>query len=191
MTTTATAYRPTFEASLSWGQIGEGRIANWLKGKGWSILPVYEKEIDNGKGPRLFIPGGELVAPDMLAYNMTKTPAPVRWIEAKTKTRFSWYGIKQRWVTGIDLRHYTDYCKIDDASPFPVWLMFLHDNSNAWPHDVERWHAPPSCPTGLFGEMLSVLRQTESHRSDKHGKSGMVYWADTSLRRLAPVSEVK
>ena len=44
-----------FSDTLKQGQLGESLIAKWLRRQGWSILPAYEKEIDNGKGPRLFM----------------------------------------------------------------------------------------------------------------------------------------
>ena len=101
-------------------------------------------------------------------------------IEAKHKTAFSWHRLTGRWVTGVDLRHYEYYCKIEDMSPWPVWLMFLHRGGQAK-------DSPPS-PSGLFGNRLEVLRRQENHRSDKWGKWGMVYWALPSLKLLGRVN---
>lgn len=174
----------TFEQKLSIGQLGESQIAQWLIRRGWAVLPVYEKEINSGKGPRLFTPEGQLVAFDMFAFHPGKLNA--LWIEAKHKTVFSWYRIKERWVTGIDLRHYEDYLRVADMSPWPVWLLFLHTEAYG-PRD-EPW----PCPTGLFGQTLDVLREEHniSHRSDKWGRSGMVYWAHDTLAQVATLSEV-
>lgn len=169
-----------FAQQLAVGKAGESKIANWLRRKGYHVLPVYEKEISEGKGPQLFTAlGPGLVAPDLLAFNGDK----VRWIEAKHKSVFSWYRIGQRWVTGIDLRHYNDYLKVCELSPWPVWLLFLHSQSKTTEHTGV-------CPTGLFGESLSILAGKESHRSLRHGKSGMVYWARDDLKLLASLDEV-
>lgn len=176
----------TFEESLQIGQMGETAIARWLRNKGHTVLPVYEKVIDTGKGPQLFLPDGCLVAPDMLIYRGDK----VLWIESKYKTRFSWYGKGRNWVTGIDLRHYNDYLKVDQLSPWPVWLLFLHIETEPSISDLDRWKCPSSCPAGLFGSTLKSLQATESHRSDRHGKTGMVYWSIGNLKKIAELYEV-
>lgn len=161
------------------GCIGESEIAAWLRSRGFSVLPVYELEIQRGKGPRLFAPSGELIAPDMVAYKGDKC----LWIEAKHKTAFSWHRRTQQWVTGIDLRHYRDYCLVDDNSPWPVWLLFLHRGGQAK-------DSPPESPAGLYGNALSYLRKHESHRHQGWGKTGMVYWGIAHLRPLATLQEV-
>lgn len=169
----------TFESNLDFGRVGESRIAEWLKSKGHSILPVYEIEKQTGKGPRLFLPDKKLIAPDMFVFKADKA----YWIEAKHKTAFSWHRKTGCWVTGIDLKHYLDYCEIDDFSPWPVWLLFLHDGGQAK-------DSPPDSPSGLFGETLKVLRQHENHRHANWGPSGMVYWARDRLRLLAPLESL-
>lgn len=189
MTLVAPQRSTRFNAMLAQGQVGESRIACWMRKRQWAVMPVYDVEVETGKGPRLFAPSGPLIAPDMFAFKMDDTKTAY-WVEAKHKTRFSWYGIKERWVTGIDQRHYEDYCRVDAETPWPVWLMFLHTVSETWPADIAKWGAPTECPVGLFGGPLKQLRECESHRSDKHGRSGMVYWAHKSLKQLATLDEV-
>lgn len=170
-----------FKQRLAFGQIAEGWIATWLRRRcHYTVLPVYETEIDNGKGPRLWTPNQSLVAPDMLIMR----PDSVKWVEAKRKSVFSWHRNTQRWVTGIDLRHYQDYIRISQTSPWPVWLLFLHteERSN---EGCER------CPVGLFGGEISYLAKRENHQSDKWGKGGMVYWAHGTLKLLATLGEVR
>lgn len=169
-----------FADQLRYGQAGESAIAHWLRSRGNTVLPVYEKIIDSGKGPQLFLPDGEsLIAPDMFVF---KT-ADAWWVEAKHKTAFTWYRIGQRFETGIDLRHYHDYLRVDDLTPWPVWLLFLHRGGQAK-------DSPPS-PSGLFGNTLAYLRHHESHRSDKHGRTGMVYWCIDDLVCMATLDEVE
>lgn len=164
---------------LAMGQTGETAIARWLRGRGFTVLPVYEKIVDTGKGPQLFMPEGTLVAPDMLVFK----GHDALWVEAKHKTAFSWHRNTGRWVTGIDMRHYRDYCQVDDYSPWSVWLLFLHKGGQAK-------DSPADSPAGLFGETLSKLRFCINHTSDKWGTSGMVYWAHENLRLIAPLEEV-
>jgi len=167
---------------LKYGQIGESKIATWLRRtRGSYVLPAYEKEIDNNKGPRLFCPTGELVVPDMLAINGQK----VSWIEAKHKSVFSWHRITKRWVTGINIRHYNDYLEVAKVTPWPIWLLFLHEKDRELSRD-EPW----PCPTGLFGQQLEILNQRINHTSDKWGNSGMVYWAYDNLKKLASLEEI-
>ncbi len=175
-----------FQQQLAFGKVAETHIATWLRRvRGYDILPVYEQEMETGKGPRLFTIDDEIVAPDMLALR----DEHIMWIEAKHKSVFSWHSITQRWVTGIDLRHYGDYQRIAQRYPWPVWILFLHRSSHTDQKDL-RWGAPPICPTGLFGGSLPYLSQRESHRSDKWGRSGMVYWAHETITRLATIEEV-
>jgi hypothetical protein len=170
--------RSQTEIELSYGEIGESLIANWLKHKGFDVLPVYEKIIDTGKGPQLFTAYGNFVAPDLLVFNHQK----VLWIEAKHKTAFTWHRITSTWVTGIDLHHYHDYWVVYKRSPWPVFLLFLHEGGQAK-------DSPPDSPAGLFGERLEYLRQHEHHRHGNWGKTGMVYWSVDVLKRYASINE--
>jgi hypothetical protein len=167
-----------FAQALAYGQAGESAIAMWFRNKGYSVLPIYEKILDDNKGPRLFLPTETRVAPDLLVFKTGRA----LWIEAKHKTAFSWHRLTERWVTGIDIRHYNDYCVIDDSTPWPVWLLFLHRGGTA--------KDSPESPAGLFGNELSVLRQCENHRHENWGKSGMVYWAKDKLIRIADVADL-
>lgn len=176
--------RSEFKNRLAFGQVTESAIGRWLTGvRKAIILPAYEKEIDNGKGPRLFMAdGNDLVVPDLLVWC---GDGVLRWFEAKHKTHWTWHRITSRWTTGIDLRHYDDYLQVNDLLGHDVLLMFLHVSNQ--PHKRDREHCPPCCPTGLFGNRLSFLRKHENHRSDKWGKSGMVYWNSESLIKYAPL----
>jgi hypothetical protein len=162
------------------GQAGESAIAKWLRGKGYSVMPVYEKLIDNRKGPQIFTPTGSIVAPDLFTFR----GAEARWIEAKHKSAFTLHKITGQWTTGIDLRLYEEYQRIDAETSWPVWLLFLQEEGQAK-------YSPKGCPTGLFGGKLSYLVKNEHHRHMNHGTSGMVYWAHETLRLIAPLSDVR
>lgn len=170
-----------FDANLSFGKIGEGYIANWLKSKGWCVLPVYEKEINEGKGPQIFTQNISLIAPDLFVFKLQNSEA--LFVEAKTKSAFTWYRNTNCWVTGIDLRHYEHYLQVQKLSPFPVWLLFLHLNGIA-KDTPDGYHSP----TGLFGGELSYLERNEHHRSDKWAR-GMVYWEYKILKQITTLDE--
>ena len=89
----------TFQQMLQMGKTGEGVIAQWMKRKGYSVLPVYEKEQGEYKGPALYAVDAQLIAPDMLVF---KPGGKTVWIEAKTKSAFTLHRKSGDWVTGID-----------------------------------------------------------------------------------------
>ena len=169
-----------FSQALAFGQMGESLIARWFRERGYNILPVYETELNTGKGPRVFAAQCEIVAPDLFAFS----PERVFWIEAKHKTAFSWHRLTGKWVTGIDLRHYEDYLRLNQISPWPIWLMFLQRGGQAK-------DSSSGSPSGLFGGELGYLSQHENHRHTNWGKNGMVYWAYDILTFFAPLHELE
>ena len=176
----------SFAQTLKYGQVGEGIISKWLQSRGFMVFPAYQLEIPSGKGPQLFSHSGDLVLPDMLLFRSGK----IFWCEAKRKTAFTWYRKKGRWTTGIDLRHYQEYIEVACRTGLPVWLLFYHPDST--PSVEDRSHnCPHECPVGLFGGNILRLVECESHQSDRHGKSGMVYWGVGSLTRLASAEELQ
>lgn len=186
----------SFQKALETGRIAEGWIAQWLMSRGASVMPAYEIEVQQFKGPQLFSGQGEFVSPDMLVFS----GKGIIWIEAKHKSVFTWHRKTGQWTTGIDLHHYSQYMHVSKLTKLPVWLMFYHRESTPDARD-SRHGCPGECPTGLFGGELFDLVACENHRSlpaDKsrdgfvgHGKSGMVYWAERSLKRLATKDEVE
>ena len=166
-----------FKESLRFGQTGESAIAHWLRKRGHSVMPVYEKILDTGKGPQLFLPEGCLIAPDMLAYKGSK----VMWIEAKHKSAFTWHRNTNKWVTGIDTLHYEDYCKVGEQSPWAVWLLFVQRGGQA----VD---SPPDSPAGLYGNSLGYLCK---HINHTWNSPPMVYWNIGDLKYLAPLEEIE
>lgn len=178
-----------FSQKLAIGKVGESAIAQWLKHRGHHVMPVYELEVESGKGPQLFSAEGEYIAPDMFVFKSDGTYTC--WIEAKRKTRFSWWNIGKCFETGIDLHHWDQYCKVQEVSPWTIWIMFLHTQSDTWQKDIDKWNAPPTCPTGLFGNRLTELKKSISHTDPRHGKTGMVYWKAESLLHLAALEEIE
>lgn len=157
----------SFDKQFEFGKIGESYISNYFKAKGYAVLPIYEKEISEGKGPAVFFPDEEVIGTDMLIFKEDKT----LWIEAKHKSAFSWHRLTQKWVTGIDIKHYNNYLKLQEKTQWPVWLLFKHNGGQ-------------DSPKGLFGNNLKVLSVCENHRHSGWGKYGMVYWAVENLINL-------
>ena len=168
----------SFSEKLKTGQSAEREIAQWLLSRGWAVLPVYEKVIDTGKGPQLFLPA-PLIAPDLFVWRSGK----IKWVESKYKNAFTYHRITGRWTTGIDLRHYSHYCEVASKTKWEVWILFLQKGGQAK-------DSPPDSPSGLYGQEITYLQQNENHRHSNWGKSGMVYWAEEKLIKLAELDQV-
>jgi hypothetical protein len=168
-----------FHRQLQVGKVGESQIAHWFMSRGYAVLPVYEKETGDYKGPVLYTAGNEQrVAPDMLVFKKDRT----LWIEAKHKSAFTWHRITNRWVTGIDSHHFNDYLAIAKLSEIPVWILFLHRVGVA--KDTPEGKVSP---VGLFGGEIEFLKENINHEHDNWGKHGMVYWAHDVLKKIAPL----
>jgi len=178
----------TFQQSLEHGQAGESAISQWLQDRGCAVFPAYEKLLDTGKGPQLFTAKGNFVLPDLLVFG--EGAEKIFWVEAKTKTHFCWHRISQTWRTGIDLCQYWHYREVQENTGIPVWLMFLHIESKPSQSDIA-YGSPETCPSGLFGNALSELVRTESDKTERHGRSGMVYWTQDALLKLDDLTSFK
>lgn len=176
----------TFEQYLSYGRIGEGIIAKWLHSKGYNVLPVYDKELGSGKGPAVYAIKGPLTAPDIFAFRSRGDGGQRQafWCEAKTKSAFAYHRNSRSWHTGIDKRLFLDYLRVQETSPWPVWLMFLH-------LDGQAKDSTKTPDTGLFGAWITTLRDN-IHQEWNDGRRAMVYWAHPGvLRKLATLDELK
>ena len=180
-----------WQTQFALGRSAENRIAAYLRARGNWLLPAYEAELDD-KGPRILTPRGELISTDFLLLNHAHT----LWIEAKWKTRFSWHRKSKSWQTGIDRRHYRHYLQIAQGTPFPVWLLFLHENPVPRLEDLMQG-SPDVCPTGLFGGELGDLSQKIDHPHNNWGREGMIYWRAPkagdrkTLLRIASLEEIE
>jgi hypothetical protein len=190
-----------FLGKLAFGQIGEQLIARFKRSEGFTILPAYEKELQTGKGPRLFMPlDGKralLIAPDMLAM---RGRLEMTWIEAKHKDHFTWFAKTGHWQTGIDKRHYDDYLEVMERTQRDVLLYFLHTNDTPprgkWANGINGRNSQPlHCPIGLFGRTLSELKLMVDHLApytdEETGRSyPMVYWDYEDLEEIATLAQV-
>lgn len=179
----------SFQQKLKQGQVGESLIARWLRRKGFFVLPVYEVSGLN-KGPRLFNPdyvnGSRFIAPDMFVFKSADGRDYAYWIESKEKTTFTFYRITKTWQTGVDKKYWEHYCRIQEETPWDVWLMFLHRGG------VDKDTGEESEP-GLFGEKLVRLQDLIDHECgpEKMGNGGMVFWNKSDLRKLAAIEEIE
>ncbi len=177
-----------FHERLARGQIGESLIARFLRRRNWILFPAYEKEINNGKGPRLFLPFGfdekQLILPDIQGMNTLSQL--VYWFDVKHKSACTYYRKNKRWQTGIDLRHYQDYLKVQKFTKWPVWLLFLQ-------REATITNAPPGvkpCPTGLYGCPITQPYSDDGWHWSYGKRCDMVYWGIDDLKFMAPLQAV-
>lgn len=166
-----------FKKSLPLGRRGEALITKWLREKDYTVIPSYAPDDTIRNGARIFTPTGELITPDLLAWN-GENPF---FAEAKYKEEgCSWYSIAKCWCVGMDLNKYEHYIKVEEHFRWDVWIMFILPTSIPSKKDTP-FGCPKECPIGLYGAEIKQLAKHEHHR----GKNpDCVYWHIDSLTRL-------
>lgn len=175
-----------FQKKLSFGRISESRIFRWLRGKGFTLIPVCDIDSDAKSGPRIFTPSESLVSPDFIMFANKK----FLFLEAKGRHVFSWRRNTQKWECGIDRLYYRDYKKVREHFDLPLWILFLMHQSKPTPKD-KLWGCPDVAPTGLYGGLIDDLDKIISHEDDRYGTGGMVYWEEEKLRKIEEAEAVR
>ena len=159
-----------FNDKLSFGKVGESYIANWFKKKGYNVLPVYEVEAGQYKGPVVYCQNGDkLIAPDMIVFNREN----IIWIEAKHKKGFPLNRMRGKYVVGINKDHFNNYLEVAKLTDWPFWLIFLVEGGKV--------KDSPINDSGLYGLNIRKAKDLVDHESDK---TDMVYWLKDDLRKL-------
>jgi hypothetical protein len=177
--------------SEDYGTVGQNIVKAWLKKeRGCTVISmcdIVSKEL--WRGPRMESDAGfEPVLPDFLVVQPEKLET--KWMEIKRKGRFSWHVNGRCWVTGIDQHYLEHYCAAAAATKIPVWLFFLHLESQPSADDLSNG-SPAVCPTGLFAQELLRLHERTHHTSVKWGKGGMAYWAPEAFQLLATAADLE
>ncbi len=159
--------RDTFRDRLAVGSAGQNIVVQWLQRQGFVVARLCDLPAEDGRGPRLLTPFGDVVAPDLLVVRGGRG----RWAEVKLKTGATLHRISSAWLTGVDVASFEAYNATADASGMPLWTLFLHCRCPG--------------PTGLHGAPLSRLRSREHHRS-----GGLVFWRVADLMPLATLADL-
>ena len=178
------------------GTIGESITARWLRSRGYTVIPAYEKQVSDWKGPRVYLPEGQLVAPDLFALITRHDQTYAFWGEVKTKERFTWRFTEGVWQTGLDCKYFEEYKELWEVHKLPVYIFFYHRRTDTDVRDVQRG-APDTCPAGLFVQRLDTLlalaqRGGRRGHTDQHtGKyTPMVYWYIHHLQQYATLEQI-
>lgn len=108
---------PAFEL---FGRKGEELVREWLKTEGWCVIPA--SLIDNGGAPMLESHVRQYILPDILA---AKAGVP-RWVEVKTKGRWTDSRERRRPETGCELRHWRHYLAVQRNTGIRGAMAFVH-----------------------------------------------------------------
>lgn len=158
-----------FHEKLAIGRQYELLAAQWLQeSRGARILPVYDYTGSDGeKAPRLraIAPVASLVVPDLLVCADGKTS----WVEVKYKTQATYHRNTRREETGIPLRLWCDYKRVQDASGLPVEIIFIHKKEG----EIR----------GDFWDNLRPIRRIYAENNMSYG--GMVFFPYFDIPLLA------
>lgn len=106
------------------GLNGEKLVQEWLKLRGFYVLPV--SLIENGGAPALEGHLKRIIASNHLVAGAGKT----FWAEIKTYQRAAFYQKYQRWVHGIPIRLWNQYLEGQRITGIPGYLFILQLNEH-------------------------------------------------------------
>lgn len=160
-----------FARSLARGKTEERKIAAYLKALGFRVLPTTDFAANGAPMLSAEDPSDSLIMPDLQAFRGGEGS----WFEAKWKSNTDRYNRTGKLTTGIGLRHYEHYCKIENEWNTPVVIVFIHERER----EVR-------CGT------LHQLEAAFSHdyRGDKMDRAGMRFWNAESIPLWMPLAEL-
>ncbi len=117
----------TFEQSLARGREAEVAVAEWLRRRGWGIVPGYDYTgSDGNKGPRATFLSRKLIIPDLDIFKSGKRV----WIEVKYYTYAPWNRKLDTNVHGIPRYYYEHYLEVEKESGHPVFLAVVEEKNS-------------------------------------------------------------
>ncbi len=148
------------------GRAGEQRVATWLQGRGWYVIPSYDYSGESGdKAPRLIGADEAFPLPDL---DIAKG-GQRRWAEVKTKYAATFTRKTQTYDHGINYRHFEAYLRVQEETGSECWIMIYEESTGC-----------------LIGRPLSELGLPR--RATSLGIP-MAYWPRTSFRALHVFAE--
>jgi len=166
--------RITFRERLSEARAVEKKVAEYFQGLGHRVLPVYDYSgLSDGKAPKLQSSKSSesLVTPDLLLAK----EGICAWIEVKMKGRADYTRMTDQLETGISLRLWDHYLRVQECTGIEVWLLFIHKAEKK-----------------VVGECISVLKKMRPrfYTGHKMGPSGMVFFPFDRLQDVCTYEEM-
>ena len=151
----------SFKEQLSFGEEGEHEVAQWLITKGVSVLPLYQFNPENT--PCIYHMQGKTTSPDLVCFKNDSF-----MVEVKTKNQ--WVRFGDRIETGLNLKHYKHYEKIELLTNKKVYVFFNHK--------VER-------PTGFyFVPLKAYTREWDGKVNGNVVYDKMIFYNINVLKKL-------
>jgi hypothetical protein len=162
-----------FARKLARAKVEEQKCAAYLKALGYRVLPTTEFSASGAPKLEAENENESIVMPDLQAFR----DGAGAWFECKWKHKADESRRHAgRLVTGVGLRHYDHYCRIERETRTPVVIVFIHETEQ----EVR-------CAT------LNQLEQAFSHdyHGDKMDRSGMRFWVYERVPLWMPLAELR
>jgi hypothetical protein len=163
------------------GEIVERGFARWIESRDFCVVPSAKWPRMPGEGPKLYFPRTPpLSAPDVLAFTPQRVPY---WYEVKHDPHFSWWNRDRKWQTGCDIKYFNEYLQVSELTGIPLWIIFHCNIPRPRPDDRARWgnSCPDEAPVGIYGDLVTDLKESIDHPTDDYGSGGMYLWNKDDL----------
>lgn len=108
------------------GRNGEQIIAEYLRQRGWWVIPSYDYSGEDGnKAPRMTGARGAIVIPDLDA---AKDGRRI-WVEVKTKEKRVLWRKKNEHRHGIEMRHFWSYQQAQRITGNKAFLVIFEEDT--------------------------------------------------------------
>ena len=112
-----------FQTNLIAAEVWEKAFANFLvQERGWIVLPTCAMHDGYQHAPKFNGADRDLIVPDHLAAR----DGTMRWFEVKHKSHADWHRLSGKHVTGLPLRCWDDYARVQDVTGIEVVIVFIH-----------------------------------------------------------------
>lgn len=168
--------RRDFESALAHAREQEKRLAGYVRGRGFYLLPTYDfSGKGDDKAPKLEAPPGgrSLVVPDLLAWG----PSESLWIECKWKQRADFYRKSGHRVTGISLRLWRHYGEVQRRTGLRVVIAFLHEDEG-------------EVRIASLARLAVAPMFSHQYAGGKMGSSGMIFFGYDAIPLRAQLADL-
>lgn len=128
MVTKSTSFEETDEFIR--GRNGERLVADYLRRKGWYVIPSYDYSGDEHKAPRLTGLLDSFVIPDLDVSRCGNR----QWAEVKTKWAASFTHVTQQFEHGLPARHFNHYHAVQHVTGCPVHVFIFEESTGELLH---------------------------------------------------------
>lgn len=149
------------------GRNGEIIVADWLKSRGWYVIPSYDYSGEDGnKAPKMEGALAAYVLPDLDVAKSGKRA----WAEVKTKAGPTLHRNTNTLVHGINLRLFRAYKKVEAITGCEVHLFVYEEDS-----------------LKILFRPLGQETDGRVYDGGKMGRGGMIFWPRSSFKLVAEV----